>query len=141
MKLEVKKGISLEVQNYYYRDYTEDDWSVTLVGSSLEELIKSFWNDKYHSSEINPQYFYFSKVEYVTYEGKNIVVKEGEFDKDTEKLYKSKILKSDLRQEALDKRSEILRQRKQKESEEYEKTKKEEELRTLERLKQKYPEK
>lgn len=134
MKLEVKKGYKLEVTNYYYKDFIEDDWSITLIGENLDDLIKEFWEEKFVDSDIKIEYVYITKSEFVNYKGKNIELEEGKILSNGKKILNN----SEYKEEALNKRKERIEKIKA-EQEKYNKKEKErKELKQLKILQEKY---
>ena len=138
--LELKNGVLLEVHNYHYRDYPEDDWSIKVIEETPEKAIEVFWKEKFVDSGITITSVYFSQVKYVEYEGKKIIVKEDDnVISEFSKLHRGAFWSSPLQAEAEAKRKEKELAKKKAQQEAYEESKRQDELDTLAKLKLKYP--
>ena len=141
-KLEVKKGIQLTVTNLCMSKgqyYPEDEWSIDIIGSDVEKLIQKFWEEKYVSSGIIIDRVYFSKVEYVTYKDKNIILIEDDIDDNLYKLRHNMFHNTDSKEKALTEKKRLKEEAEEKEHQKYLKEKEERELKKLAELKAKYP--
>jgi hypothetical protein len=121
--------------------YSDDDWSVTVIGETWDEVFKQYWNIEYNQSMVYPSHYNFEKVKFIEYEDQKLVIESEDISKYSHKtkeeydvLYKQLVSMPEVTI-ASEKRQQIHADKKIKEEAEYKEQKKEKDLAELKKLK------
>lgn len=140
-EFDIIDGIKMSVKNHdtsmgHY--YHEDDWFIDVIAPDVATAVQEFFEGEFLTSDIRVSYANFSRVKYLIYNGKQIILEEEEFDKDEDQLATFQFNNLPYRVIGYQKRGELKKEEERKNAEKHLVEKTEREMKLLDELKTKY---